>query len=124
MEQTTQSILLHAARENSPFLILLAVLSPIVIKYVMEIWTGSVKKMARQVDQLFEMHNQRDSDGRYRWYVTEEQTRAVDKIGEAMAAQTHLLARMEERNEDSRGRMIDLLERMDRRIQRIEDDTR
>lgn len=47
-------------------------------------------------EQLFTMHNQKDADGVYVWYVKHSLTEAINKIADAITLQTQLLQKIVE----------------------------
>lgn len=47
-------------------------------------------------EQLYTMHNQKDADGVYVWYVKHSLTEAINKIADAITLQTQLLQKIVE----------------------------
>lgn len=53
-----------------------------------------IEEIHTQVRELHEMHNHKDSDGVYVWYVKRSLEDAMDKLAEAVNKQTLLLERL------------------------------
>jgi len=51
-------------------------------------------KMSKEVEDLHEWHNSRDSDGVFRWYVRSSLERAIEQLAENIDEQTKLLERL------------------------------
>lgn len=50
-----------------------------------------MRKAMRQIQDLYDWHNVRDRDGRFAWYVRQSLESSLDRLADAILAQTDVL---------------------------------
>ena len=50
-----------------------------------------MRKTMRQIEDLHDWHNVRDADGRFAWYVRQSLENSLDRLADAILAQTDVL---------------------------------